>query len=223
MNVRRPHRRSPQWPPAKTKVPSSLSLQQRWSFGELHFSVGCLVATNTLRLILPSWRVGLTKEQMGRTHGQPLSINLMIVMLNVGGEMVHTTWQKAFPIQRSLPNHVLSSAIAFMACKVSTAKKARFLWKQVSSSSTHQCPPKRFLHHLVLTWKAYRIQLHLRVGVILPAYNTFTSDIQSYHIRYPFASIGFAMICLFGTLKQSTSTLYKILHYSYYLIQNASY
>ena len=80
---------------------------------------------------------------MGRTHGQPLSINLMIVMLNVGviammplvmivmlnmgGEMVHTTWQKAFPIQRSLPNHVLSSAIAFMACEVSTAKKARFL------------------------------------------------------------------------------------------------
>lgn len=177
----------------------------------------------TLRLILPSWRVGLTKEQMGRTHGQPLSINLMIVMLNVGGEMVHTTWQKAFPIQRSLPNHVLSSAVAFMARKVSTAKKARFLWKQVSSSSTHQCPPKRFLHHLVLTWKAYRIQLHLRVGVILPAYNTFTSDIQSYHIRYPFASIGFAMLCLFGTLKQSTSTLYKILHYSYYLIQNASY
>jgi len=41
------HWRSTQWPPAKTKVPSSLSLRQRWSFGELHFSVGCSVATKT--------------------------------------------------------------------------------------------------------------------------------------------------------------------------------
>ncbi len=52
-------------------------------------SVGCSVATKTLALILPSWRMGLAKEQMGRTHGQPLYINLE--------KSCTPQWQKAFP------------------------------------------------------------------------------------------------------------------------------
>lgn len=209
------HRRSPQWPPAKTKVPSSLSLQQSWSFGELHFSIGCSVATKTLRLILPSWRVGLTKEQMGRTRGRPLSINLEKWCTQPGRKPSYTKEPK--------PNHVLSSVVAFMACKVSTAKVRQGSydenrWNLIFHQLIHakKIPPPSGVDMESLEDPAafeggHTASLqHIRFGYLI--------------ISYPL-SVCFHRIChdlSFRDMKQSTSPLYKILHHSYYLIQNAS-